>query len=105
MCGTEHSGPRSCPPTAAHSTGGCLSWHLLTVDEHERVMACIRYCAHRPGVSFSDLAISQSAVLGRPNSDERCGKLSKVSLPLRAGGVLLCRARRLGHFRADAVQF
>ena len=39
-----------------------LSWHLLTVDEHEKVMACIRYCAHRPGVSFSDLAISQSAV-------------------------------------------
>jgi hypothetical protein len=39
-----------------------FSWHLLTVDEHERVMACIRYCAHRPGVSYSDLAISQSAV-------------------------------------------
>src|SRR5262249_24918528 len=39
-----------------------LSWHLLTLDEHEEVMACIRYFAHRPDVSFSDLAISQSAV-------------------------------------------
>jgi len=38
-----------------------LSWHLLTVDERERVTSCIRYYAHRPGVSFSDLAISQCA--------------------------------------------
>ncbi len=38
-----------------------LSWHLLTVDEREKVTSCIRYCAHRPGVSFSDLDISQCA--------------------------------------------
>ncbi len=50
------------------STGGrhiqradALSWHLLTVDERERVTSCIRYYAHRPGVSFSDLAISKCA--------------------------------------------
>jgi len=38
-----------------------LSWHLLKVDEHDSVTACIRYRAHRPGVSYSDLAVSQSA--------------------------------------------
>ena len=38
-----------------------LSWHLLTVDERERVTSCIRYHAHRPGVSFSDLDIPQCA--------------------------------------------
>jgi hypothetical protein len=39
-----------------------LSWHLLTVDEGERVTACIRYYAHRPGVSWLDLAVSRSAI-------------------------------------------
>ena len=38
-----------------------LSWHLLKVDERDSVTACIRYRAHRPGASFSDLAVSQSA--------------------------------------------
>jgi len=38
-----------------------LSWHLLKVDERDSVTACIRYRAHRPGASLSDLAISQSA--------------------------------------------
>ena len=38
------------------------SWHLLTVDENEKVTACLRYLAHAPGVSFSDLAISQSSI-------------------------------------------
>jgi hypothetical protein len=37
------------------------SWHLMTVDERDRVTSCIRYYAHRPGVSFSDLAISRCA--------------------------------------------
>ena len=35
-----------------------LSWHLLKVDERDSVTACIRYRAHRPGASFSDLAVS-----------------------------------------------
>ncbi len=39
-----------------------LSWHLLTVDENEKVAACLRYCAHEPGVSWSELAVSRSAV-------------------------------------------
>ena len=39
-----------------------LSWHLLSVDENEKVTACLRYHAHRPGVSLSELAVVQSAV-------------------------------------------
>ena len=34
------------------------SWHLLTVDDRGRVTAGIRYMAHRPGVSYSELAVS-----------------------------------------------
>jgi hypothetical protein len=38
------------------------AWHLLTVDENEAVVACIRYFAHEPGVSFSELSIAASGV-------------------------------------------
>lgn len=34
-----------------------VSWHLLTVDWRGRVTAGIRYLAHRPGISYSDLGI------------------------------------------------
>lgn len=44
-----------------------LSWHLLTVDQHERVTACIRYLAHRPGVLFSELVISRSNLAQSPD--------------------------------------
>jgi hypothetical protein len=37
-----------------------LSWHLLTVDQNQAVTACIRYLAHPPGVSFSELLLSHS---------------------------------------------
>jgi len=37
-----------------------VSWHLLTVDSHGSVTAGIRYLAHRPGVTYSDLGISRS---------------------------------------------
>lgn len=36
------------------------SWHLLTVDNQQKVVACIRYHAHRPGTTFSSLALSQA---------------------------------------------
>ena len=42
------------------------SWHLLTVDERGRVTACLRYCAHQPGVAFSDLAVSRSTIASSP---------------------------------------
>ena len=38
------------------------AWHLLTVDDNEAVTACIRYFAHEPGVSYSDLSIAGSGV-------------------------------------------
>ena len=38
------------------------AWHLLTVDENEAVVACIRYFAHDPGVGFSDLAVAGSYI-------------------------------------------
>lgn len=36
------------------------SWHLLTVDARQRVVACIRYHSHGPGVSFSALSLAHS---------------------------------------------
>jgi hypothetical protein len=38
------------------------AWHLLTVDEHEAVIGCIRYLAHEPSVRFSELSIASSGV-------------------------------------------
>ena len=38
------------------------AWHLLTVDENEAVIACIRYFAHEPSVRFSELSIAGSGV-------------------------------------------
>jgi hypothetical protein len=38
------------------------AWHLLTVDENEAVIACIRYLAHEPSVKFSELSIAGSGV-------------------------------------------
>ena len=37
-----------------------LSWHLLTVDQRGRVTAGIRYLAHRPDVSYFELAVSRA---------------------------------------------
>ena len=38
------------------------AWHLLTVDENEAVIACIRYFAHEPAVRFSELSIAGSGI-------------------------------------------
>ena len=38
------------------------AWHLLTVDENEAVVACIRYFAHEPCVGFSELSIASSDI-------------------------------------------
>lgn len=38
------------------------SWHLLTVDEHGQLAACMRYLPHRIGAKFSDLLISHSSL-------------------------------------------
>jgi hypothetical protein len=38
------------------------AWHLLTVDENEAVIACIRYFAHEPSVRFSELSVAGSGI-------------------------------------------
>jgi hypothetical protein len=38
------------------------SWHMVTMDEHGRVAACMRYLPHRIGANFSDLLISSSSL-------------------------------------------
>lgn len=47
------------------------SWHLLTLDAHGRVAACMRYLPHRKNAAFQELSISgstlaQSKTWGRP---------------------------------------
>jgi hypothetical protein len=39
------------------------SWHLLIVDDEERVRGCMRYCVHPGGVCFSDLEALHSSTL------------------------------------------
>src|SRR5688572_450677 len=56
------------------------SWHLLGVDERERVTACIRYNAHRPGVSFSDLSVSRSALARSPECGPRVREAIEVEI-------------------------
>jgi hypothetical protein len=36
------------------------SWHLLTVNDRNEVVACIRYHSHKPGVAFPALTLSRS---------------------------------------------
>ena len=38
------------------------SWHLLEVDEYQRVTACLRYFPHSPGTSFQELSISHTGL-------------------------------------------
>lgn len=38
------------------------SWHLLTMDENEDVLACTRYLPHHHNVSFAELTVSHSAL-------------------------------------------
>lgn len=39
-----------------------FSWHLLRLDESERVTGCLRYSAHGRHVAFADLALSHAAI-------------------------------------------
>lgn len=38
------------------------AWHLLTVDENETVLACIRYSLHNPEVRFAELSLAESGI-------------------------------------------
>jgi len=39
-----------------------LSYHILTLDEKDNVLGCLRYLPHAYDVSMSDLALSHSAI-------------------------------------------
>jgi hypothetical protein len=67
-----------------------MSWHLLTVDKDDRVLACTRYMSHRDGVSFPELMVSHSAL----------AKCDVWGRPLRtaiAAELMLARQRRCSY--------
>jgi hypothetical protein len=79
------------------------AWHLLTLDENEAVVACIRYFAHEASVKFSELSvasshIAQSAEFG-PRVREAveieldCAKRRGVSY-VELGGWAVCESLR-----------
>jgi hypothetical protein len=42
------------------------SWHLLSLDQHDRLCGCIRFTQHGNEVSYSELAVSHSAIARCP---------------------------------------
>ena len=55
--------PVELAPDGRHvQTADYRSWHLLTVDDHGRIAACMRYLPHAIGSKFSDLLISHSSL-------------------------------------------
>lgn len=80
-----------------------LAWHLLTVDESERVTACIRYFAHAPGVAFSELSVSRSGVVRSPEFGPRVRDAIQAELDIarrrgfwyvELGGWAVCESLR-----------
>jgi len=45
-----------------HVAADRQSWHLLSLDEHDRLCGCIRFTQHHNEVSYSQLAVSHSAI-------------------------------------------
>jgi len=66
------------------------AWHVLAVEAGGHVRGCVRYLAHDPDVSFSDLVIRNSALA--QNLDWR-GKLRRAV----EADVALARARGLAY--------
>ena len=80
--------PRQLSREGQHiQTADALSWHLLAVDNYDRVVACVRYFSHGPGVSFSDLSVSQSAMAESPEFGPRVREAveSEIYHAARAG--------------------
>ena len=65
-----------------------LSWHLLAVDRRERVVACMRYHAHGPEISFSELSVSQSALARSPEFGPRVREAVEAEIEYAARGGL-----------------
>ena len=56
------------------------AWHLLTVDENEAVIACIRYFAHEPSVRFSELSLAGSGIARLPELGMRMREAVETEL-------------------------
>ena len=70
------------------------SWHLLTVDDHGRIAACMRYLPHRIGARFSDLLIAHSSIA---SCKERGGALqAAVEQELAAANKRNCSYVEMG---------
>jgi hypothetical protein len=70
------------------------SWHLLTLDAHGRVAACLRYHRHHKDAAFHDLAISRSTLA---RSKTWCRRLQNaVEADLRNAGERGCAYVELG---------
>lgn len=65
------------------------SWHILCLDENERVSGCSRYYLHRGDVSFAELGVSRSALA----SDPQWGQLLRLAVN---GEVALANKINLG---------
>jgi len=61
------------------------AWHLLTVDENEAVVACIRYFAHEPSVKFSELSIARSGAVRSPELATRVREAIETELDCARG--------------------
>ena len=79
------------------------AWHLLTVDENEAVIACIRYFAHEPGVRFSELSIAASGVAQSAELGKRVREAIETELEcarrraawfVELGGWAVCESLR-----------
>jgi hypothetical protein len=82
------------------------SWHLLTVDDHGRIAACMRYLPHRSDALFSDLLISESSIA---SCKQRGGALrAAVEQELAAANKRKCSYVEMGgwviaeHFRCTS---
>jgi hypothetical protein len=55
--------PTDLSPDGRHQQpGDGRSWHLLTVDRADSIMACARLLFHEPGAAFSELMVSHCAL-------------------------------------------
>ena len=79
------------------------AWHLLTVDENEAVVACIRYLAHEPSVRFSELFIARSGIARSGELGARVREAIETELDcarrrgvwyVELGGWALCESLR-----------
>lgn len=79
------------------------AWHLLTVDENEAVIACIRYFAHEPSVRFSELSLAGSGIVQSPQFGTRVREAVETELDgarrrgvwyVELGGWAVCESLR-----------